>query len=146
MQTYLKVNNQEFDIKLALQIDFLHDNKLYETTLDNLLIRQYCEANGIKNNELEYSKYELVYWTKVFSPLTILAMVLLAVPFVFGSVRHVTIGKQILIGFLTGLSFYILSRLIGQVGLVYGVPAALSALLPTLLIITLMVWSYRRIR
>ena len=100
----------------------------------------------LKNNDLEYSKYELVYWTKVFGPLTILAMVLLAVPFVFGSTRHISIGKQILLGFLVGVTFYMVSRLIGQMGLVYGVPAVLSALLPTLLVIVLTTWSYRKIR
>jgi len=100
----------------------------------------------LKNNDLEYSKYELVYWSKIFSPFTILAMVLLAVPFVFGSVRQISIGKQILLGFIVGVVFYIGSRLIGQMGLVYGAPAMLSALLPTLIVIALTLWSYRRIR
>lgn len=100
----------------------------------------------LKNNDLEYAKYELIYWTKLFGPFTILAMVLLAVPFVFGSVRQVSIGKQVLLGFLVGVSFYLISRLIGQVSLVYGVPAVLSAILPTLLVITMTLWSYRRIR
>ena len=100
----------------------------------------------LKNNELEYAKYELIYWTKLFGPLTILAMVLLAVPFIFGSVRQVSIGKQILLGFLVGVAFYIVSRLIGQVSLVYGVPAVISALLPTIIVIMLTLWSYRKIR
>ena len=100
----------------------------------------------LKNNDLEYTKYELVYWTKLFGPLTILAMVLLSIPFVFGSVRNISIGKQILLGFLVGITFYIVSRLIGQMGLVYGVPAILSALLPNLLVIAVTTWSYRRIR
>jgi lipopolysaccharide export system permease protein len=100
----------------------------------------------LKNNNLEYTKYELVYWVKIFAPFTILAMVLLAVPFVFGSVRQVSIGKQILLGFLVGLAFYVGSRLIGQMGLVYGVPAALSALLPSLIVIALSLWSYRKLR
>lgn len=100
----------------------------------------------LKSNDLEYSKYELVFWTKVFGPLTILTMVLLAVPFVFGSMRQVSIGKQVLLGFLVGVTFFMLSRLIGQMGLVYGVPAAVSALLPTLIVISLTMWSYKRIR
>ena len=100
----------------------------------------------LKNNDLDYAKYELIYWIKIFGPLTILAMVLLAVPFVFGSVRQVSMGKQILLGFLVGVTFYIVSRLIGQVSLVYGVPAVLSALLPTLIVIALTLWSYRKIR
>ena len=87
-----------------------------------------------------------MYWTKLFGPLTILAMVLLAIPFVFGSTRQISIGKQILLGFLVGITFYMVSRLIGQMGLVYGVPAILSALLPTLLVIALTTWSYRKIR
>ncbi|MCW8901972.1 MAG: LPS export ABC transporter permease LptG [Gammaproteobacteria bacterium] len=100
----------------------------------------------LKNNDLEYTKYELVYWTKLFGPLTILAMVLLSIPFVFGSVRHISIGKQVLLGFLVGITFYIVSRLTGQMGLVYGIPAILSALLPNLLVIALTTWSYRKIR
>ena len=95
---------------------------------------------------MEYTKYELVYWVKIFTPFTILAMVLLAIPFVFGSVRHISIGRQILLGFLVGLSYYMVSRLVGQAGLVYGVPAIISALIPTLLVIGITVWSYRRIR
>lgn len=100
----------------------------------------------LKNNNLDYAKYELIYWAKLFGPFTILAMVLLAVPFVFGSVRHVSMGKQILLGFLVGVTFYIVSRLIGQVSLVYGVPAILSAFLPTLVVVVLTLWSYRKIR
>ncbi len=100
----------------------------------------------LKNNELEYKKYELVFWNKLFLPLTMLAMVLLAIPFVFASVRHVSIGKQIMLGFLLGIIFYMLNRLSGQAGLVYGIPPALSAILPTLLVIGITLWSYRRLR
>ena len=100
----------------------------------------------LKNNDLEYIKYELVFWTKLFGPFSILAMVLLAVPFVFGSVRHISIGKQILLGFLVGLSFNVASRLIGQMGVVYGVSPMISATLPILIVLSLTLWSYRRIR
>ena len=63
MQTYLKVNDDEISIQLALQIDFMHDNKLYESTIDNILIRQYCKANGIENSdeELQVALDELRY-------------------------------------------------------------------------------------
>lgn len=102
--------------------------------------------NYLKSNELEYHKQELAFWIKVFSPLTILAMVLLAVPFVFGSMRQVSIGKQIFLGFLVGLAFYIGSRLIGQMGLVYGVPAIASALLPVVIVVAITLLAYRKIR
>lgn len=100
----------------------------------------------LKNSDLEYTKYELVFWTKLFGPFSILAMVLLAVPFVFGSVRHVSIGKQILLGFLVGLTFNVASRLAGQMGVVYGVPPMISAMLPILVVLSITLWGYRRIR
>lgn len=100
----------------------------------------------LKNNDLDYTKYELVYWSKLFAPFTLLAMVLLAIPFVFGSTRHISIGKQVLLGFLVGVAFFVGSRLIGQVGLVYNIPAVISALLPTLIVIAITLWSYKKIR
>ena len=139
------VNNlKEMKWKTLLDLDMVKIVAIPPDLLSIWKLNGYI--NYLKNNDLEYSKYELVYWTKLFGPFTILAMVLLAVPFVFGSVRHISIGKQILLGFLVGVTFYMVSRLIGQMGLVYGVPAVLSALLPTLLVIALTTWSYRKIR
>ncbi|MCK4863869.1 MAG: LPS export ABC transporter permease LptG [Gammaproteobacteria bacterium] len=139
------VNNlKEMKWKTLLDLDMVKIVAIPPDLLSIWKLNGYIDY--LKNNDLEYSKYELVYWTKLFGPLTILAMVLLAIPFVFGSVRQVSIGKQILLGFLVGVTFYMVSRLIGQMGLVYGVPAVLSALLPTLLVIVLTTWSYRKIR
>lgn len=137
-------NKKEMKWKTLLDLDTVKIVAVRPELLSIWKLNGYIDY--LKNNDLEYSKYELVYWTKLFGPLTILAMVLLAIPFVFGSVRHVSIGKQILLGFLVGITFYIVSRLIGQMGLVYGVPAIMSALLPNLLVIALTVWNYRKIR
>ena len=142
--SFIVNNKKEMKWKTLLDLDTVKIVAVRPELLSIWKLNGYIDY--LKNNDLEYSKYELVYWTKLFGPLTILAMVLLAIPFVFGSVRHVSIGKQILLGFLVGITFYIVSRLIGQIGLVYGVPAILSALLPNLLVIVLTIWSYRKIR
>ena len=137
-------NKKEMKWKTLLDLDTVKIVAVRPELLSIFKLDGYI--NYLKNNDLEYTKYELVYWTKLFGPLTILAMVLLSIPFVFGSIRHVSIGKQILLGFLVGIAFYIVSRLIGQMGLVYGVPPVLSALLPNLFVILIAVWSYRKIR
>lgn len=142
--SFVENNIKEMKWKTLLDLDMVKTVAIPPENLSIWKLNSYIDY--LKNNDLEYSKYELVFWTKVFSPLTILAMVLLAMPFVFGSVRQVSIGKQILLGFLVGVTFFMLSRLIGQMGLVYGVSATLSALLPTLIVISLSLWSYRRIR
>lgn len=137
-------NHKEMPWKTLLDLDTVKIVAIPPDLLSVWKLKSYIKY--LKNNDLEYAKYELIYWTKLFGPFTILAMVLLAVPFVFGSVRQVSIGKQVLLGFLVGVSFYLVSRLIGQVSLVYGVPAVLSAILPTLLVISVTLWSYRKIR
>ena len=142
--SFIVIRKKEMKWKTLLDLDMVKIVAVRPELLSIWKLNGYIDY--LKNNDLEYTKYELVYWTKLFGPLTILAMVLLSIPFVFGSVRHVAIGKQILLGFLVGITFYIVSRLIGQMGLVYGVPAILSALLPTLLVIALTTWSYRKIR
>lgn len=93
----------------------------------------YLEENG-----LDSSTYKLSFWTKVFMPITIATMILIAMPFVMGSLRHAGVGQRILIGFLGGLVFYLVNRLSGQMGIVYGLPPILSAGLPTLLVL---LWS-----
>ena len=79
-------------------------------------------------------------------PVTILAMVLIAIPFVFVSQRQTPIGKQILIGFLVGISFFILSKLAGQVGVVYQLHPLLVVSLPTLLVMAIAMTMLRRVR
>jgi lipopolysaccharide export system permease protein len=60
-------------------------------------------------------------------------MIFLAVPFVFGSLRSITIGQRILIGALLGIGFYMMNQIMGNVGLVYEFNPLLSAFLPPLL-------------
>ena len=87
----------------------------------------------LKENKLDASNYKLTFWTKVASPLTIGVMIILAVPFVFGSLRDAGMGKRLVFGFMLGLGFYVANTLSGQIGLVYGIPPVVSAILPTLL-------------
>ena len=100
----------------------------------------------LEENNLDSALYELSFWNKLMMPLTIVAMVLLAVPFVFGSLRQGGVGQRIFFGFLVGLTFYIVDRLIGQVSVVYAMPPWLGASVPTFVVIALGIYSIRRIR
>ena len=100
-------------------------------------------VNYLEENGLDSSVYKLTFWTKVFMPFTIGAMILIAIPFIMGSLRHAGVGQRILTGFLGGLVFYLLNRLSGQMGIVYGLPAIISAGLPTALVV---LWSFYILR
>ncbi len=102
---------------------------------------RYLQRNG-----LESKQYELALWNKLITPFTILAMVLVAVPFMFGSQRQKSIGLQVVLGFMVGVVFYIANRLAGQVGLVYDLLPVISASLPTLVVLALAAWQFHRTR
>ena len=105
-------------------------------------LKSYIEY--LKDNGLETASYDLAFWNKLVMPLTIAVMVLLAVPYVLGSLRRTSIGQQILIGFLAGLVFYIINRLLGQVSLVYELHPALGATVPSIIVFAVAILLMRR--
>jgi len=100
----------------------------------------YLRANG-----LESRKYEQAMWSKIVSPMSTVVMVLLAVPFIFGSTRTVTAGHRILVGTMVGIGFYLLSQVFGYVGLVYEINPLIAAVTPTLVFLLAALHLLRRV-
>lgn len=85
------------------------------------------------SNGLQATEYQFSFWKRIFEPLTILVMLLLAIPFVFAAPRSVTMGRQMLFGVLVGFTFYILNALVGQLSIVFQLSPIVAALFPTLI-------------
>lgn len=77
--------------------------------------------------------YWVVFWQRVFQPLAAIVMVMLAIPFIFGSLRSGTMGYKIMMGIIWGLSYYLASQFFAQMSLVYNISALIGALLPIVL-------------
>lgn len=86
----------------------------------------------LKNNDQNANRYELALWRKIFQPLNVAVMLLLALSFIFGPLRSVTMGARVILGILTGFSFFLFDRIFGSISLVYDVPAPMGAFAPTL--------------
>lgn len=97
------------------------------SALGLMRLADYLEANG-----LDASEQRLELWRKLIAPLTVMSMVLFAVPFVFGPTRGGGAGQQLLIGVLVGVSFHLLNEVSANLGALYGWSAPLAAGLPTL--------------
>ena len=82
---------------------------------------------------LDASRLGLAFWQRVVQPLATLVMVLLAVPFVFGSLRSVTISHKLVVGVAVGLGFYLLNQFFGPISMVFRLPPFIAAGLPTVL-------------
>jgi len=100
----------------------------------------------LKQNAQDYSRYELALWSRLSYPLVSITMIFLAIPFVFGSLRSVSIGQRILVGALLGIGFYMLNQISSYIGLVYELHPAMSALLsPVIFLITAIILMRRTI-
>jgi lipopolysaccharide export system permease protein len=101
----------------------------------------------LDENELESDSFWLAFWVKIFTPLTSVGMLIIAVPLVLtSSTRSGGTGRRILIGIIIGVAFYVLNRVVNQMGIIYGITPVLSAGLPSLLVIAVSVALIRKIR
>lgn len=100
----------------------------------------YLDENG-----LDTEQYRFAYWGRYLTPVSALVMLLVSVPFVFGSLRSVSAGQRVFIGVLTGFGFYILSQVAAQMGQVYGLLPLPTMLVPNLLFVLLGVRAIQRL-
>ena len=107
-------------------------------------IELYDYTSFLAKNNLDDSVENLTFWQKVFVPLTVIVMCLLAVPFVLGSQRLGNAGQRLITGILLGLTYVVVSRLIIQFGIQTNVPPILNAIAPSLLFFILSIYLLYR--
>lgn len=101
-------------------------------------------ARFLDANDLDSDAYWLAWWGKLFAPLSVIAMLLLAVPFALASRRSGGAGQRLIIGILLGLGLLIGARLLTQGGMIAGLPPMLAALAPPVLFLVLAIVALRR--
>jgi len=141
------LNNVEITTFTDTQVDIEHaDKRRWNSTLtpDKLgIVAVKPEAlsitglidyvNYLESNDQDPSRYELALWRKILQPVSVGVMLLMALSFIFGPLRSVTMGARVIMGVLTGFGFFILNEVFGPVSLVYQLPPVLGALLPSML-------------
>lgn len=99
----------------------------------------YLSEQGLNN-----ARYWLAFWTKVLQPLVTGALVLMAISFIFGPLRSVTLGQRVFTGVLVGFIFRIAQDLLGPSSLVFGFSPLLAVLVPAVICALAGVWLLRR--
>ena len=113
---------------------------------DNLSLidlAQYIEF--LKSNQQKSQTFELAFWGRVVNPLVTFVMLLVATPFVIGVKRGVNVGSRMMIGVVIGMSFNILDKIFGHVGLIYDFNPLLMAIFPSLVVSGLSLYALRRL-
>ena len=88
----------------------------------------------LTDNKLRAEVFEVELYKRLVKPITLVAMILLAMLFIFGSTRDATLGRKIFFGVAIGLSFELISRIGGALALSFDFSPLLSAFIPAMAI------------
>jgi len=76
----------------------------------------YVYTLHLKENHQKSSRYEIAMWDKLVNPLSLLVMMLLALPFATYHRRAGGVGAMIFLGIVLGLTFHFVGRLFASLG------------------------------
>ncbi|MFZ9708474.1 MAG: LPS export ABC transporter permease LptG [Steroidobacteraceae bacterium] len=100
----------------------------------------------LESNELDARAPTFALWSRVARLFAVAFGVLLALPFVFGSLRAAGAGTRVALGFVVGIGLFILQRTLESGVVVFNAPPVLLAWIPTALMATLAVTLISRTR
>jgi len=94
----------------------------------------FKQIRFLSDNKLRSGVFEVELYKRLIQPITLVAMILLAMLFIFGSSRDVTLGRKIFFGVALGLSFEMLSRVASAMALGLDFSPLLSSILPSIVV------------
>lgn len=97
-------------------------------------------------NALNTVRLQQAYWQRFSLPLSTLVMLIIAIPFAFGSQRNAGAGQHLFIGILIGLIFILVNRAASSMGIVYGFSPILSTFTPLALFLAMGLFMLKRVR
>ncbi|MDT8363707.1 MAG: LPS export ABC transporter permease LptG [Nitrosomonas sp.] len=109
------------------------------TPLELMRHTEFLQATG-----QQADAYLLALWRKAGAVVMTTAMVLIAIPFVFGSVREGLSRKLVLASFV-GIGVYLLDQIVANVGLTLRINPIITSLSPGLLLIAVAGYWLRRV-
>ncbi|MDP1773385.1 MAG: LPS export ABC transporter permease LptG [Methylobacter sp.] len=99
----------------------------------------------LKGNQQESQEFELALWGRVVNPLVVFVMLLVSAPFVIGVKRGVNVGARMMIGVVIGMSFNIIDKIVGHMGLIYDLNPPFIAVAPSLTVLVLALFALNRV-
>ncbi len=115
----------------------LHPNLLNMSALDatQMSIRDLGRFSSYLRGEgtAQAREYEVEYWKKLFTPLSIASLVFVGMSFVLGSNRQVTLSERVFVGVMVSTAFRLLQDIFGPAAVVWGFHALWAVGIPIVL-------------
>ncbi len=100
----------------------------------------------LRKNDLSAIRYEMELWSRIATTATVAIMPVLALAFVFGSLRSSGAGSRLMIGVMIGLGYFLASEMLSNSGQVFNLNPALVTWIPTLALLAITVVALSRVR
>lgn len=100
----------------------------------------------LKEQNLVSSDYGLAFWQKLLQPLATASLIVIAISFIFGPLREVTMGQRIFTGVVFGVVFRLSQDLLGPSSVVFGFPPIIAVLAPIVFCLLMGVYLLNRTR
>lgn len=95
----------------------------------------YKHMTFLADNNLASEPFEVALYKRIVKPFTLVAMLMLSMLFIFGSLRDTTLGKKIFLGVIISLFFELSSRIGSVVSLRFGYDPLFSVSAPTIVVL-----------
>ena len=138
------ISNQGFFDSISLKernsynktVSFDHDlvESIEKEPKDLTILTIIKQIQFLSDNKLRSGVFEVELYKRLARPVTLISMILLAMLFIFGSTRDVTLGRKIFFGVALALSFELFSRIGGALALSLDFSPLFSSLLPPILV------------
>jgi lipopolysaccharide export system permease protein len=107
-------------------------------------IELYQYVRDLERRDQPAARYAQELWAKIDIPLAMAAMILIAAPFVFGPLRNQGTGQRMMIGTMIGIVFSLVQQITTHLGQLLNLNPALTATVPSVLLMALAVYLFRR--
>ena len=103
-------------------------------------------VDHLQRNDLDSSRFEIAFWSRVARVAALLLVLVLALPFALGPMRTSGQGTRTVIGILIGAGFVLLSRTVESSGQLFDLPPWIVGWFPTALLAALTLALLARVR
>ena len=100
----------------------------------------------LKVNRLDAAAYQTEFWNRIANSFSIVLMPMLAIGFVFGSLRSAGAGARLLVGVLIGLAYFLVSRTLANSGQVFNLDPFVVAWAPAAALAVITATAVSRVR
>ncbi|SMN13510.1 permease YjgP/YjgQ family protein [Bathymodiolus heckerae thiotrophic gill symbiont] len=104
----------------------------------------YQHIGFLADNNLTSQAFEVELYKRAIKPVTLIAMLLLSMLFIFGSLRDATLGKKIFLGVVISLFFELSSRIGSVISLRFDYDPLFSVSAPTLVVLAIALFLLKK--